>query len=340
MAIPKSTFVMGAVTLGLFGFAAYKTMGEKHEPKDRSEYADEEDSYEGDEESEEAYEAYRKEREERDERERAEEEAARKLKLKAVRDLYGTEAATPGTLFAGLPVGAAANTPVDDFIQRREKFQDDTDSTITTGSGIGADTFDRFEIRPGATGDSDDREALCEELASGLRSAWGGGELVTGSADVTVWLNPVQKLRATFANEYRCELAFERYVTPEQWITKDASSVVPLSLIGQSASKVEAVAKMPVEDNGEVSWAGPGLGVGTKPTTFNATLAGGKVTKLTVYTTASVETREALEAQLQKLFGKPATSDESTGSTKTTWSRPKLALDYSDTEEVVLTLGK
>lgn len=341
MAIPKSTFVMGAVTLGLFGFAAYKTLGEEQKPKDRSEYTDEEDSYEGegDEESDASYEAYRKEREAREERERAEEEAARKLKLKAVHSLYGAEAATPGTLFSGLAVGTPANTPVDWFEKRREKFQDETESTITTGSGLGGDTFDRFEIRPGAIGDSDDREALCEELASGLRTAWGRGEIVTGNGDATVWLNPIQKLRASFSNGYRCELAFERYVTPEQWITKDATSVVPLSLIGQSVKKLEAVAKTAAEENGEVRWVGPGLGVGTRPTTFTAVLDRGKVTLLEVSTTASVATREQLEEQLQKLFGKPKTSEDEYGNVASSWSRPKLSFGYSD-DIITITFSK
>ena len=339
MAIPKSTFVMGAVTLGLFGFAAFKTMGEKDKPKDR--YS-EEDSYDGesDEESEAAYEAYRKEREEREAAERAEEEAARKGKLKALHSVYGAEAAMPGALFAGLTVGAPGSTPVDDFIERREKFQNDTDSTVTTGSGLGTDAFDRFEIRPGAVGDSDDREALCEELGSALRSAWGRGQTMTGSSDVTVWLNPVQKLRATFSSEYRCELAFERYVTPEQWITKDASSVVPLSLVGQSVKKLEAFAKITAEENGEVTWVGPGLGIGSKPTTFTAQLERGKVTSISVSTTASESTREELDEHLTKLFGAGKKPSSEYDSQTRTWTRPKLTVSYSDSDAVSVSLER
>jgi hypothetical protein len=339
MAIPKSTFVMGAVTLGLFGFATYRTLGSPDKVKDHSGYPDEEESIDDDD-SEQSYEDYQKEREQRKTLERAEEEAARAKKLKAMHSLYGAEAATPGALFAGISIDGPADIRPAGFMQRRETFQDDTESTVQLGSGLTSDRFDRFEIRPGAIGDIDDREAMCEELQSGLRSAWGRGEMVTAAADATVWLNPIQKLRATIAHESRCELTFEHYVTPQEWVTKDAASVVPLSVIGQSVNKLVEITKVPAEENGDVVWSGPGVGIGTTPTSFSAQLERGKVTSITATTTASAATREELAAQLEKLFGKPKTSDDGYGNLTSTWSRPKLTLGSADGDTIILTIQK
>ncbi len=346
MVIPKSTYVMGAVVAGLFGLAIVKTVSSKsghHSIKDDAEDSDSDSEDEADDSESSAESARDLADYQRREAERAASEAKTEHEVSelviASRKLYGAEAASLGSLFTDLTFGTDQAALPPGVSARLAAFRSATHSELSFGDATEG-PIDRIVIHPHALGESATRELLCGGIYGLLKDAWGIGVREQNLRN-TIWLNPTTHVRATFVNEDdHCMLVFAPYAEPAQWIDRSASSVVPLSILGQPAAKVAAMVKAQVEDD-TMTWSGPGLGAGTEQTHFSATIVGGKVATFTASTTAIEETREALIEHLTAKFKAPRSAPTSEGTTALTFSgRPQLTLIADDGDTLTLTVGK
>ncbi|MBL0218153.1 MAG: hypothetical protein IPQ07_30260 [Myxococcales bacterium] len=259
--------------------------------------------------------------------------------LIASRQLYGAEAASLGSLFTGLTFGTDQAKLAPEVSGRLAEFRRATHSELSFGDATEG-PIDRIVVHPNADGESSTREPLCGGIYGLLKDSWGIGVREQNLRN-TIWLNPSTHVRATFVNEDdQCLLVFAPYATPAQWIDRGASSVVPLSIIGQPAAKVAAMFKAQIDDD-TMTWSGTGLGAGTEQTHFTATIVGGKVAMFTASTRSIEETRTALIDHLTAKFKAPKTEPTDEGTTRLTFgSRPQLTLVADDGDDLTLTVGK
>ena len=307
MALPKSTFVMGAVTLGLFGVAIYQTANKTRE-KQRAQYnlgpddvdgVDDDDDYARD-----ALQRYAAEHEALAQK-RAAEEKLRSATLARQRtllqQLYGAEKASPGPLFAGIELDG--KTTPDGWVERRKAFMEQSGLRVSIGTG---DTNDRFEVFPRSLDD----DGLCTELQTALDTAWGSPYIADDRAQL--WTNTITGVRASLTQSSGCELVIERYDEPAKWLNKSATSTVPYGWLGRPAKQVaEAVGAI---QRGEViEWTAHGVGAGSEQTKIQAFVDAGRISHVVATTSADTPTRAALEEHLRAEFGK-AKVDASSGS--------------------------
>ncbi len=346
MKVPKSTYVMGVVVLGLFGLAIAKSAGgkDRHQGDDESEYGDDDDDDfdddDDDGDGEDSAESIAEYEREQAMRKTAELEAERELEklFSEMTSAYGAEAASMGTLFTGITFGGDRAALADEVQDRLARFRRTTHSELTLGQQS-SPTVDRIELKPHSEGEDELREQVCDKLSSLLGDTWGSGVRET-STETRIWLNPTTHIRATFLSEYGgCALTFSGYAAPESWINRTPTSVIPVAMIGQPAAKLVAAVKSPIE-NETITWTGPGLGAGTQPTQLMASVVRGKVAMITVSTMSVEETRLALAEHLTATFGKPKTTTDDSGNESTTWnSKPPVVL-VDDGEAVTLAVGK
>lgn len=329
MAIPKSTFVMGVVTLGLFGVAIYETSRGKHERARDSEI----DEWARDDSDEEAM-ADR----ERIEAERAklvaEEQAADAKRLEGrkagLRALVGAEVAMPGPLFAGMALDGPANR--DAMRERLSAFTRDTTFAVDLGT---ARTYESFSIRPDESAWFSERDELCGELHTLIGTAWGSAYLDDDGAEL--WTNKLTGVRAWFKRS-SCNLVFERYDEPAAWLDASASSTVPLSWLGKPANVVRDALGTTDSEN-VVEWTAHGVGAGIEATSLTATIENGKVARIAAQTFANAPTRAALEEHLRRTFGPPKAETTRSGDVSLEWPAPRLHVVLADNGAVVVTIG-
>ncbi len=332
MALPKSTYVMGVVTLGLFGIAIYETKGGKPE-RHHADYDDDDTDGEDEVDGDEAYAEYQKAeaeralREAKDAAQKAQEREARRAELRA---LFGAEVAQPGQLFRG--VALDDRPPVHaDVIRGFQAFMAKTGAYIVTGS---QNRVDRFEIQPGMTLDRESHAAMCSTLRDELQTAWGSPYV--DDKQVLLWTNTLSGIRASFSQDTDCTLVFERYDEPEAWIRASGASTIPLSWLGKPAAFVEeAVGE---KSNGEtIKWLAHGVGAGAEQTTIDAWVSKGKISHIIATTSFNTPTRAALEEHLRAAFGKPKNVDDALGrDVRLEWPARKLVVVLSDTSVAVM----
>ncbi len=336
MKVPKSTYVMGAVVLGLFGLAIAKSAGGKDRPHDDDdEYISEETNDDGD-----SADDIREYEREQAMRKTAELEAERELEklARSFDQAYGGEVASMGTLFGGVTFGTARTELPSEIQLQLADFRRATKSELTLGERSSS-TIDRIEIKPYSNGDSETREQLCDKLGDLLKVAWGAGtpETVT---DKVIWVSGAQR-RATFSNDYGgCALSFEPYAPAFRWLERKPTSVIPFAAVGQPAAKLAEAVKAPIQDN-TITWTGPGLGLGTQPTQLVASVVGGKVAMVTATTTSIEQSRLELADHLSTLFGQPKSTIDDLGNELLTWkSKPQIVLTVGQGDTVTVTVGK
>lgn len=330
MALPKSTFVMGVVTLGLFGVAIYETAGKK-QGHDRRHVEDEEDSYEGDEPpvaDDEAIAEYQRgeaERARRDAEAALEAAQKREATQRELRQLYDAEVAKPGALFRGVVLDSKELADPGFFARRRD-FIAATSSLLRTGDN---GRFDRFEIHPGSDADRATRDELCSELHTQLGTAWGSAYVSDDGTEV--WTNKVDGIRASFQPADECTLVFEKYDEPAAWISKSGTSTIPMSWVGKPGTFVENAVDSIRSEDGVISWLAHGLGAGTEQTKVQAWVTNGKISHIIATTNINAATRAALEEHLRGSFGKPKVDDTGGRDVRLEWPAKKLVVVLSDT---------
>lgn len=345
MAIPKSTYVMGAVVLGLFGVAIQRTASkDSHHVKDE----DEADSYEGDGDEELAELRASRERMQREEAEEEARQAAIEAEnaktlaaaITASRQMYGAEVATLGSAFDGVKLGKPmASVPTD----RIEAYEGETTNRVTLDRHLSESLLEiRIELRP--TDDTEVGDKLCENVGRMLRETWGDGVL-DGPETTRIWLNPATHQRARFLLEDGdCTLAYDRYVESAGFVGRTATSVVPLQLLGQPAAKLSAMPGASVEDDA-VRWTVAGLGAGTAPTSLTAYVENGKVVTIAAEVSATESVRRELEGRLASTYGKPKEIENDRGTSEHRWAgKPPISVetDFSDgdRDRLILIAGK
>ncbi len=338
MKVPKSTYVMSVVVLGLFGIAIAKTAGSKdRHHRDDDESTDPEATGD-DPDSDRGIQEYEHEQAVRKTAELEAQAALDKL-VAAVGPAYGAEAASMGSLLAGLTFGTERSAVSTEINDRLAAFRRQTQSELTLGE-LSSRTIDRIEIKPHSSGQSEPREELCGRLYNLLKDTWGNGtrESVTYT---TIWLNPATHVRATFLNEYgQCALSFSAFAAPAEWIDRTPTSVVPVAAVGQPATKLADAVKSTIADM-TITWTGPGLGAGTQATQLVASVVRGKVALVNATTIATEDTRSELVEHLTAKFGKPKSTSNGLGSDLLTWnSRPQIVLTVGDGDTVALSVGK
>ncbi|MBL9015568.1 MAG: hypothetical protein JNL83_15395 [Myxococcales bacterium] len=340
MALPKSTFVMGIVTLGLFGVAIYETAGKKGGAADRrhlddDDYDDEdlEDNdleVDDDDESLEEYRSFEAERERRraEEAEQTERELAKKKA--GLRALVGAEVAMPGPLFAGIALDDTSTSIA--ASERLAEFSRATSFSVDLGTG---DKHDRFSISPDEYASYAERDELCGELNTLLGTTWGSAYLDDDGA--ALWTNKVTRVRARFKARTSCELVFERYDEPATWLGTSGTSTVPLSWLGKPKKVVEDAVGS-AESGGVIEWTAHGVGAGREATSLTATIENGKVTRIAAQTFATRPTREALAEHLRRTLGTPKV-DETSGDLRLAWPARRLTVLLAENGAVVVTIG-
>lgn len=320
MALPKSTFVMGVAVLGLFGLA----IREGTRAPSSDDPVDDEDRA--------AYEAMQA-RMAQEQAQRAEEAtaAAKARQIANLRELYGAEAASLGPLFAGITLESPP-AEADEHRSRLDEYETRAESFVTVDNHV-------VEIRPGLRAYGEGVGELCAALGEQLHIVWGTGERLAETG-ATVWRDPSTHHRASLAiDDDRCVLRFERYVDVDQWLNRSAASVVPLSLIGQSALKAEQVAGTTVDGN-EIAWQVAGVGAGTMATKLVAYVEKDRVVGMTATTRAGEQTRELLAGALEKALGKAKQSDEGYAGTLS-WARnPPITVEWESDDLVLVRIGK
>lgn len=332
MKIPTSAFVMGLLTLGLFGLAVRETVAHKApEPNDDDGEGYAPESYDDRAEAKEQARLLAEAEQAEAEAAAASEKVAEKRKT-AVATLVGAELASLGSLFDGVTLGK----PVPDGLEDRLRaFQADTDVEVdlhVTAAGLqGLD----LQLHRGGQ-HLEDSIALCSVLDKRLTELW--GQSVPGLTDeVQHWFNPATGQRATLSEERWCSLTIERAVTEATWLATSPRSIVPLWAIGQPVAKLTAALPASAEIGmQEVTWAEPGLGAGDGPTSLTAELANGKIERVIVEADVAPATRDHLSQYLTTKFGK-GTGDEQRRSWR---GKPPLELQLDTSRSIRLIVGK
>lgn len=322
MALPRSTFVMGAVVLALFGLAIRETATTK-EPEPEPEL-----------DTEEAYMRHMQEVAAAHAEATAAERQHFDEVLAIARTLTGAEAASLGSAFAGLALGrdreALPEATQDALRELRARTASEIDYGPSDRGPIARISLDLF------TGEAESRDRLCARLDAQLHDAWGGGQR-SDTDGPTIWLNPTTHQRASFdVADDGCGLVFETYVAPGDWL-----GALSLDLVGKpAATAMKVTGAVPSEDG--LAWELPGVGAGTTPTRLTATLdARQRITSITARTTATEETGAELAAQLIAKLGAPKRSPaaDAPEAQSLTWPRRGLVLELGG-GDVTLTAGK
>jgi len=320
MRIPRSVIVMTLLTSVPFALAIRAAV------KDKARHAVDDDD--NDELSDMGYgreqaklEAMRAEEEE------AKNKATERQRRRIVEQLLGEEPATLGSLFDGVQLGAPAGNFQPESVRTALR---DASEVISVDWDVDAARLNGLTIR-----------LKGEDYGCGLKNAvaaWGGsGEL---------WANPRTHQRAEL-DPIGCEIRFERYADPEQWIDKGDASIVPLSAVGQPAAKLHnrVLDKMDDGSDGEDEFGWHDIGLTGKwgHTTLFATTKAGKVVAVSATFSGDAAAFDALVTRITKLTGvKPTRTLESQhyddGAPTMTWkSKPPVELHDGDVR--VLTIG-
>ncbi len=212
----------------------------------------------------------------------------------ALRDLYGAEVASMGSLFEDVKLGAAKNTIDPTTLNKRGNDATLVDDGVTTHTLY-------LKIS--------DADRPCSELRTSLREVWGIG---AGEIAQKIWVNPVTHQRAVMESRTGCELRFEKIVTIDGWIDRRPTAVLSLDLIGKSVkSLVAQLGARANVDEDSISWVAPGVGVGSGTTRITATTAGGKVVGLFATVEVDEDTQQAVVDRITKLVGKPVDKPQS-----------------------------
>jgi hypothetical protein len=83
---------------------------------------------------------------------------------------------------------------------------------------------------------TDDAEHDCMWLGWKLREAW-------GESPSDTWLDRGGTVRAALRRGETCELLFQHYVPPHQWIAMTTTAEIPLALLGRSVKRLPARAE-------------------------------------------------------------------------------------------------
>ena len=150
--------------------------------------------------------------------------------------LYGTVAATPGTAFGGLRVDRDWFQPSEGAFPIHWEHPNLVYATVADGAQLSCgENDDPAVFCPFRC--TRDVEADCDALRSSLERAWGDSEHA-------VWRDRANRVRAVVRAQAHmftsapadCELRFQRYVPPDEWIA------MPLALVGRSSSKLPSSA--------------------------------------------------------------------------------------------------
>ena len=133
--------------------------------------------------------------------------------------LYGEDPATPGSAFV------APDSPFQVWTFQGAHTARVSDGRRTTCWHLeGQDVYCPFAC-------DDDIERDCMALAGQLREAW-------GESEHDVWVDRTGTVRASVRARSDCELVFQAYVPPREWIAMTATAEVPLALLGRPAKRL------------------------------------------------------------------------------------------------------
>ncbi len=276
----------------------------------------------------------------------------------SLRDLYGPEPASLGTLFAGVELGM---TEVPSELERRlGKFAEAAHIDAAAHLEVTTNFGDRKQLRAdhGAASEDEpcvdcrrqltrititprpelDGELACELLSSQLEEAWG----TSVKSDVGAhWLSPSTGHRATLVETDRCELTFDRFVPIDKFLNASPTSIVPIWAIGGPRSKlIESLGmngNAPSDDrSGEpFRWDAPGLGAQLGSTTLTAYVKNGKIVTITASTNPSLTDASEVIDQISRVFH---VSPTGTGTLR--WkTTPPIEIDRNHGTRLYITVG-
>jgi hypothetical protein len=316
MALPRSTFVMGAVVLALFGLAIRETVTT---PPAEPPAETRDDTY--------AAGMAQAEADARDAKAAAEREQFENQRA-ATRTLYGAEVATLGTLFDGVSLGrdrGATSAVVDANLRA---FETRTGSTIRFGPFQGV-AIDSITVQLFSSLDSTDRDRLCPLLDRQLHVAW-GSSTEEGHA---IYTNHVTHQRTVFStSDEGCTLVFDRYLEPEVWL----AALTPL--VGQSVETVRTTTGGYLDEQSLI-WEIAGLGTGIDGTSVRASIKRRRLSSVEASAVATKQTQTQLIDALVTMYGAPKRTGTERPSVILTWNRPNMhiELETDDADTVKLT---
>ena len=317
MRLPTSTVVMALLASVPFGLAIRDTLRAKPTP--------EVDQYPGDEDGDGAAQAELET--EREAAREAAEQQAQAARKAALSELLGAEPATLGPAFGAIQLGERDHAVMDRVLAR-------VDAAPTLyGYAVafrGADQLRGIEIKPSGG----DLDAACEDLQARLSEVWGDGQYDAG-VEGTHWANAARGQRATLSDAGTCTVTIETFVPVDSYLSKAATSTIPLWAIGSPAKKL--IDSVPGAEHADdtLTWETAGVGVGLGTTRLTARIVRGKVTSIAASTETSPATSDALTEQLRTLYGDPHDDDG-----RLVWSKkPAITLDLTTTTTTAIFVG-
>ena len=145
----------------------------------------------------------------------------------------------------------------------------------------------------------------CAGVPAALEAKW-------GPAPERVWVDRDAHMRVAFLDT--CKLVFERYVEVPQWIGPEPTSIVPVAIVGKSASALAS--RVGARGKIEEDLTYRDLGVGehaSGPTTIDVYLRKGVVSGLGVETAVAAVDRAAIRERISSAFAAKPTRDTTTG---------------------------
>ncbi len=323
MRIPRSVIVMGLVTAVPFGLGIRDALTKKPAANDGLDALGALTSGRSSAERERELAAYeeemRREAEEREERSKA--------RLAKLDELYGSQPASMGVALDGLELGGPANPP--GHIQRRiDGVNRDGLAWISLD---GATTLDAVQIVIHADYETTDP---CDKLNDALVAAW--GHSVNG-----VWVDTAKHQRATLSNDDSCELRFERYLDPADFVAE-----LPLSAIGKNADAFAQQLGEAAEYDGDRMYRVlPGVGAAKGLTRIEIFAERGRIICFTATSGADFDSltaiRDALSARLK---AKPTQSSDEDNADAVVWEwkngRTPVSLVQTGVDTFSMTVGK
>jgi hypothetical protein len=321
MRLPTSTVVMALLACIPFGLAIRDTLREPAPP--------DVDQHDGDEDGDGAVQLAK------DEAEQAEREAAREVaeqqaqaaRKTALSDLLGAEPATLGAVLGAIQLGERDHQVMQRVLDR---FAAERSAKAYAVAFHGADELRGVEITPSG----DDRDAACTDLQARLTEVWGEGQYDAG-IEGTHWANAARGQRATLIEAGTCTVTIEKFVPVASYLSKAATSTIPLWAIGSPAKKLADSLPGAEHADDTLSWETAGVGAGLGTTKLMARVGGGKVTSIAAYTEMAPATSDAVTEQLRTLYGEP-TDDHG----RLVWSKqPSITLDLTTTATTAIFVG-
>ena len=324
MRIPPSVIVMSLLCAVPFGLAIRDASGSKHASHD--DWDDDDDDFRSRRDSSDDYSDSRdyKEAEAQLEKIRAEEREAKAkaagVRAKLVPRLVGPDPASLGSLFGGVKLGAPAGNFQPDNVRQAIA---DASEVLSVDWDVDATQLNGVTI----TLKTDYDDSSCAPLARAV-ATWGSK---TGDG----WENALTHQRATF-DEYGCTVKIERFADLDHWIDRADTAVVPLTAIGQSATKLRARIADRLDDDQEdsISWHDVGLSGGKGQTRLSAFIESGRVVNISVELPDGADLAPIL-GRLTKLAGTKGKHDDDAFTT--TWKGGKLdAIVYENIPSLVV----